>query len=509
MEAMRRWWARASGTVAPGPPLDVPLFTAAQTGPWPYLPGGTLALENGGTIELPADGPRPEELPLGYHRFEPSEPRTSGSPDGLPTDRGGLPGPVPTAPTRAHLGLVGAAVRHTFERQLGHRRFRRSSEPGRLGWGQWSRLRVVEPLERPGAWAGPRTEPLFPQFEMLPEPPLHPGGRGTRSRRHWPGSQRLPLKAKALNAERLIDRTKVWAFKSASPRSFVRTGSNTAGGDDGFEQFIRERGKVLDGYTSFCSLAERFGLAVARLASRISPPRQPRSGEVGCEPRRAAPASVTTPGCSGCAKPSSRALRAAATFCATSPSASMGEAPTLGSGREPSLSACACGAPPDDFNTTGQNWGLPPWDPWKLRAAAYEPFIETLRAVLRPASGLRVDHVMGLFRLFWVPLGSEPAEGTYVRYPWHDMVALLRLEATRAGAYIVGEDLGTVEDHVRDGPLGQRGAFVQPLLVRGQAAVAVVLSSARGGDDPRLADDRRYLDGLRHRRPARRRARGQ
>jgi 4-alpha-glucanotransferase len=108
------------------------------------------------------------------------------------------------------------------------------------------------------------------------------------------------------------------------------------------------------------------------------------------------------------------------------------------------------GAPPDDFNTKGQNWGLPPLDPWKLRAAAYEPFIETLRAVLRPAAGLRVDHVMGLFRLFWVPLGSEASEGTYVRYPWHDMVALLRLEATRAGAYIVGEDLGTVEDHVRD-----------------------------------------------------------
>ena len=69
------------------------------------------------------------------------------------------------------------------------------------------------------------------------------------------------------------------------------------------------------------------------------------------------------------------------------------------------------GAPPDEFNTKGQDWGLPPWDPWKLRAAAYEPYIETLRAVLRPAAGLRVDHVMGLFRLFWVPLGSEAGRG--------------------------------------------------------------------------------------------------
>jgi 4-alpha-glucanotransferase len=120
--------------------------------------------------------------------------------------------------------------------------------------------------------------------------------------------------------------------------------------------------------------------------------------------------------------------------------------------------AMRVGAPPDDFNKKGQDWGLPPFDPWKLRAAAYEPYIETLRAVLRPAAGLRVDHVMGLFRLFWVPIGAEAAEGTYVGYPWHDMVALLRLEATRAGAFVVGEDLGTVEDHVRE-VLAQSGVL--------------------------------------------------
>ena len=108
------------------------------------------------------------------------------------------------------------------------------------------------------------------------------------------------------------------------------------------------------------------------------------------------------------------------------------------------------GAPPDEFNTGGQDWGLLPWDPWKLRAGSYEPYIETLRAVLQPAGGLRVDHVMGLFRLFWVPLGAEPSRGTYVRYPWHDLLSLLCLESWRAGAYVVGEDLGTVEDHVRE-----------------------------------------------------------
>ena len=59
---------------------------------------------------------------------------------------------------------------------------------------------------------------------------------------------------------------------------------------------------------------------------------------------------------------------------------------------------------PDEFNTGGQDWSLVPWDPWKLRARSYEPYIETLRTVLKQAGGLRVDHVMGLFRLFWVPL---------------------------------------------------------------------------------------------------------
>jgi 4-alpha-glucanotransferase len=107
------------------------------------------------------------------------------------------------------------------------------------------------------------------------------------------------------------------------------------------------------------------------------------------------------------------------------------------------------GAPPDDFNPNGQDWGLPPFDPWRLRAAAYEPFIKTVRAALAHAGGLRVDHVMGLFRLFIVPVEGGPAAGAYLRYPWWDLLEILCLEASRAGAWIVGEDLGTVEPWVR------------------------------------------------------------
>jgi len=112
--------------------------------------------------------------------------------------------------------------------------------------------------------------------------------------------------------------------------------------------------------------------------------------------------------------------------------------------------AVSVGAPPDPFNAEGQDWGLPPFDPWRLRAAGYEPFVQTLRAALRHAAGIRVDHVMGLFRLYWIPAGAGPAAGAYVRYPAGELLDILALESVRAGAYVVGEDLGTVQDEVRD-----------------------------------------------------------
>ena len=107
------------------------------------------------------------------------------------------------------------------------------------------------------------------------------------------------------------------------------------------------------------------------------------------------------------------------------------------------------GAPPDSFNQQGQDWGLPPWRPDRLAESGYLPFRDVVRGVLRHAGGLRIDHVMGLFRLWWVPSGSSAAEGTYVSYDADALLGVLALEASRAGALVVGEDLGTVEDRVR------------------------------------------------------------
>jgi 4-alpha-glucanotransferase len=108
------------------------------------------------------------------------------------------------------------------------------------------------------------------------------------------------------------------------------------------------------------------------------------------------------------------------------------------------------GAPPDDFAPDGQSWGLPPFVPWRLRGAGYRPLAELLRASMAAGGGLRVDHVMGLARLFWIPSGGEPADGTYVRFAGRELLEVLALESARAGAVVVGEDLGTVEPGFRD-----------------------------------------------------------
>ena len=108
------------------------------------------------------------------------------------------------------------------------------------------------------------------------------------------------------------------------------------------------------------------------------------------------------------------------------------------------------GAPPDEFEPDGQRWGLPPWMPNRLRDTGYRPLAEILRAAMVSGGGLRIDHVMGLSRLFWVPDGGTPADGVYVRFPGRELLELVALESARAAAVVVGEDLGTVEPGYRE-----------------------------------------------------------
>lgn len=139
------------------------------------------------------------------------------------------------------------------------------------------------------------------------------------------------------------------------------------------------------------------------------------------------------------------------------------------------MAGVAIGAPPDIFQTQGQNWGLTAFSPWALRRHGYAGYIETLRAVLAHAGGLRVDHIMGLARLWLVPAGGSAAEGVYLSYPFQAMADLLVLEAWRHRAVVVGESLGTVPE-----------GFIEALEQRGILGMNVLWFEHEDGHPPRF-----------------------
>ncbi|MGB8266333.1 MAG: 4-alpha-glucanotransferase [Candidatus Velthaea sp.] len=112
--------------------------------------------------------------------------------------------------------------------------------------------------------------------------------------------------------------------------------------------------------------------------------------------------------------------------------------------------SASIGAPPDALNVVGQDWNLPPLDPNALVGDGYRTFAELLRANMADAGALRIDHVMSLARLFWIPRGAVPADGAYIAYPLADLTAIVALESCRARCVVVGEDLGTVPDGFRE-----------------------------------------------------------
>ncbi len=126
-------------------------------------------------------------------------------------------------------------------------------------------------------------------------------------------------------------------------------------------------------------------------------------------------------------------------------------------------SGVSVGAPPDMFNQQGQDWAQPPWHPARLAASGYAAYRDMLRTILRHAGGIRIDHILGLFRLWWIPDGAAPGEGAYVHYDHEALIGILALEAQRADAVVVGEDLGTFEPWVQD-YLAERGILGTSIL---------------------------------------------
>ncbi len=438
----------AMGAHPEGPPAHAPLVTATAGGPWPELPAGTLVAEDGGTMTLQAGEAPPPDLPLGYHRFEPvAAGETQGGLSNGPLTVALCPPRCPSPPPGRKWGWSAQLYATRSMASWGMGDF---ADLGRLvDWavGNGAAFILSNPLHAPAPGPVPEPSPYSPSSRCFINP-LYLKVEDVPGMAELPEVATLATKARALNAERLIDRSTVWALKSEALEAlFAR--SEGAGGGRHLDAYIRHRGPVLDGYTTFCALAERYGHPWQLWPAGFDRPDRPAVARFAASKegrwRKRYHAWLQWL-CDTQLEKASRGGRLVSDLAVGID----GGGADAWLWQDTFALGMHVGAPPDEFNTGGQDWRLVPWDPWKLRAWSYEPYIHTLRTSLRQAGGLRVDHVMGLFRLFWVPLGSEPAQGTYVRYPWRDLLSLLCLEAWRAGAYVVGEDLGTVEDHARE-----------------------------------------------------------
>lgn len=410
---------------------------------WVVRPGSTepllgpcrLVLEDGDDLGLRTD--LPADLPLGIHTLTPTDggptthlvasPGRCHVPTGPPT--WGVTIQVPTARSRHSWGIGDL---HDVARLA---RWLRGLGAGVI---------ALSPLHSPTPVPPIASSPYYPSSRRWHSPLLLrvddlPGGQA-------PDVQALAEPARALLDRSLVDRDRSWAQQRAA---LERLWQRRSGGEEQrLAAWRTDQGEPLEAWARFCLLAERHG---PRWRSWPPDLRHPSSAGV-----RAA----------ALADPERVAFHAWLQLLVADQldalrSEGLRVVQDLAVGVDPSGADAWCwqdllafdftiGAPPDQFVPDGQRWGLPPWIPDRLRDAGYHPLAALLRAGMGPGGGLRIDHAMGLERLFWVPEGGDPADGAYVRFPAGHLMAVVALESTRAAALVVGEDLGTVEPGFRD-----------------------------------------------------------
>jgi 4-alpha-glucanotransferase len=333
------------------------------------------------------------------------------------------------------------------------------AEVARWSAGLGAEVIVVNPLHAALPVGGQQASPYYPASRVFRNP-LYLRPELVEGARELDGLEAAVAAGRALSSCHLIDRDAVWGAKRpVLEAAFQRS---AACGSAGLEAYREEVGPALDRWAAFCAACEVHGTDWRSWPARFATPE------------------AAVPGVAADA-----ALAGRASFhawlqwqldiqLAGAGRHGVGLVQDLAIGCDPSgadawlwqdafADGLRVGAPPDLFATDGQDWGLPPFDPWRLRTLAFSPFIDIVRAGFRHAGGLRVDHVMGLFRLFWIPVGRTAVDGCYVRYPWQELLDVLALESVRAGAFCVGEDLGTVEPWVRE-ELAQRRVLSTRLL---------------------------------------------
>ncbi|MGY3340514.1 4-alpha-glucanotransferase [Streptomyces filamentosus] len=319
-------------------------------------------------------------------------------------------------------------------------------------------------------------DPMHVRVESVPE--FAGLADGPRGRVRHLADRAAELNASVLEGSSLIRREEVRDLKLRALREVYEV-PRTPAREAAFAAFTDREGADLTDFATWCALAEVHGPAWRSWPAGL---RDPRSPEVA-RARRVLAASVgfhrwlawiTDEQLAG----AQRAARDAGMRIGLVHDLAVGVAPEGADAwalRHCLAEGMSVGAPPDDFNPAGQDWNQPPWRPDALAAEGYRPLAALLRSGLRHAGALRVDHVMGLFRLWWVPEGRPPSEGTYVRYDGAAMLAVLAAEAADAGALVIGEDLGTVEAGVREA-----------LADRGVIGTAVQRFEYEGGSEGRL-----------------------
>jgi len=403
----------------------------------PVAPPAELVLEDGtslGTIDR-----LPRGLPFGYHRLR----RDDGEQLLL------------RAPARCHLPADMRAW--GWAAQLYAARSRRSWGIGDLddlrmlaSWsaGLGAGALLLNPLGAANPGPDPEPSPYYPSTRRFRSPLYLAIERVPGRELAADELRRLARQGRALNAERLIQRPRLQALKLAAlERIWEGGGARTPAVSAALGAFRAAAGEPLEQWATFVALSEIHGPGWRRWPARLRDPagRGVRSAAARLADRVAFHAWIQWL--------LDEQLAAAG-------SAGVDLIADLPVGFDPGgfdawawqpqlALGATLGAPPDRFNLVGQDWGLPPFVPMHLRQAGYGPFIDTLRATLRSAGGLRIDHVLGFFRQWWVPAGNAPAEGAYVAQPTTELLAILAIESHRAGAIVIGEDLGTVEAGVR------------------------------------------------------------
>ena len=429
--------ALGAGTPAPEERPQAPMvIVAGESRAAPT--GAYVALEDGG--ERATDGSLPTDLPLGYHRLV----------DG---DRSRL---LVVAPPRCHcpddlriFGLVAQLYATRSRRSWGIGDLGDLALTGRLARRLGAQMLLSSPLHAVLPLAPVQPSPYSP-VSRLYRNPLHLDVMAL------PGADAADLgdlarQADALNGERRIDRDGVARLKLAAVERILGADPPPLGEADTHMAHV---------FGLYCALAEAHGGDWRRWPAPLRDPQMAMRDADEATRRRARVHAWMQ------AQLDVQLERVAA------------QVPLmidLAIGCDPGgfdswiwqdhlAPGISVGAPPDTFNTQGQDWGLPAFDPWKMRDAEYAPFIATIRANLRHARGLRIDHVMGLSRLWWVPGALGPKGGAYVRYPVDDLLGIVALESLRSQAIIVGEDLGTVERKLKV-TLRERGFLTYRLFI--------------------------------------------